>query len=115
VAIQGEAQLGACPYQFCMWLSRHFDLLFAGVGFSPAECRSEGCGSGGCERRSVETAEGMIEDLPFKAVRSNDHEVLAHAMNLLVARGAYREAARMHPGDLIELRQGCAHRRARSK
>jgi hypothetical protein len=27
-------------------------------------------------------------------------------MNLLIARGAYREAARMYPEDLIELRQG---------
>jgi hypothetical protein len=26
--------------------------------------------------------------------------------NLLIARGAYREAARMYPEDLIELRQG---------
>jgi hypothetical protein len=27
-------------------------------------------------------------------------------MNLLIARGAYREAARMYPDELIELRQG---------
>jgi hypothetical protein len=32
--------------------------------------------------------------------------VLARAVNLLIARGAYREAARMYPEDLIELRQG---------
>jgi hypothetical protein len=38
-------------------------------------------------------------------VRSNGTE-LARAMNLLIARGAYREAARMYPEDLIELRQG---------
>jgi hypothetical protein len=30
----------------------------------------------------------------------------ARAMNLLIARGAYWEAARMYPGELIELRQG---------
>jgi hypothetical protein len=32
--------------------------------------------------------------------------VLARGVNLLIARGAYREAARMYPEDLIELRQG---------
>jgi hypothetical protein len=49
----------------------------------------------------------MTEDLPFKVVRSNGtDEVLARAMNLLVARAAYREAARLYPEDLIELRQG---------
>jgi hypothetical protein len=49
----------------------------------------------------------MGEDLPFKVVRSNGHdEVLARAMNLLIARGAYREAARMYPDEMIELRQG---------
>jgi hypothetical protein len=37
-------------------------------------------------------------------VRSNGTaEVLARAMSLLIARGAYREAARMYPDDLIEL------------
>jgi hypothetical protein len=45
--------------------------------------------------------------LPFKVVRSNGtDEVLARAMNLLLARGAYREAARIYPEDLIELRHG---------
>jgi hypothetical protein len=42
-------------------------------------------------------------------VRSHDHdhdEVLAQAINLLIACHAYREAARMYPEDLIELRQG---------
>jgi hypothetical protein len=49
----------------------------------------------------------MTEDLPFKVVRSNGtDEVLARAMNLLVARAAYREAARQYPEDFIELRQG---------
>jgi hypothetical protein len=49
----------------------------------------------------------MIELLPFKVVRSNGtDEVLARAMNLLLARGAYREAARIYPEDLIELRHG---------
>jgi hypothetical protein len=43
----------------------------------------------------------------FKVVLSNGHdEVLARAMNLLIARGAYREAAGLYPEDLIELRQG---------
>jgi len=32
--------------------------------------------------------------------------VLARAINLLVARGSYREATRIYPEDLIELRQG---------
>jgi hypothetical protein len=47
----------------------------------------------------------MTDDLPFKVVRSNGSE-LARAMNLLIARVAYREAARMSPVELIELRQG---------
>jgi hypothetical protein len=37
----------------------------------------------------------MNEDLSFKIVRSNGtDEVLARAINLLIARAAYREAAR---------------------
>jgi hypothetical protein len=49
----------------------------------------------------------ITDELPFKVVRSNGtDEVLARAMNLLIARGAYREAARIYPEDLIELRQG---------
>jgi hypothetical protein len=32
--------------------------------------------------------------------------VLARAVNMLIARGAYRAAVRMYPEDLIELRQG---------
>jgi hypothetical protein len=50
----------------------------------------------------------MIDELPFKVVRSHDHdhhEVLARAVNLLIARRAYQAAARMYPEDLIELRQ----------
>jgi hypothetical protein len=40
-------------------------------------------------------------------VRSNGTgEVLARAVNLLIARGAFREAARLYPEDLMELRQG---------
>jgi hypothetical protein len=40
----------------------------------------------------------MTENLPFKVVRSNGHdEVPARVMNLLIARGAYREAARLYP------------------
>jgi hypothetical protein len=47
----------------------------------------------------------MSEDLPFTVVRSNGtDEVLARAMNLLIARGAYQVAARVYPEDLIELR-----------
>jgi hypothetical protein len=41
-------------------------------------------------------------------VRSHDHDhddVLAQAVNLLIARGAYRDAARIYPEDIIELRQ----------
>jgi hypothetical protein len=49
----------------------------------------------------------MIDELPFKIVRSNGQdEVLARATNLLIARSAYREAARLYPEELIELRQG---------
>ena len=49
----------------------------------------------------------MTDELPFKIVRSNGtDEVLARAMNLLIARGAYQAAAKMYPEDLIELRQG---------
>jgi hypothetical protein len=40
-------------------------------------------------------------------VRSNSYdELLAQAVNLLIARGAYQAAAKMYPEDLIELRQG---------
>jgi hypothetical protein len=40
-------------------------------------------------------------------VRSNGtDEVLARAVNLLIARGPYREPARMYPEDQIELKQG---------
>jgi cytochrome c-type biogenesis protein CcmH/NrfG len=31
--------------------------------------------------------------------------VLARAVNMLIARGAYREAARLYPDEPIELRQ----------
>jgi hypothetical protein len=38
----------------------------------------------------------MIHELPFKVVSSNGtDEVLARAVNMLIARGAYREAARI--------------------
>jgi hypothetical protein len=40
--------------------------------------------------------------------------VLARAVNMLIARGAYWEAVRMYPEDLIELRQ-CARVIERSK
>jgi hypothetical protein len=40
----------------------------------------------------------MIDDLLFKVVRSKGtDEVLARAVNLLIARGAHREAARIYP------------------
>jgi hypothetical protein len=46
----------------------------------------------------------MSDELPFKMVRSNSHdELLAQAVNLLIARGAYRAA--VYPEDLIELGQ----------
>jgi hypothetical protein len=49
----------------------------------------------------------MIDELPFRIVRSNGtDDVLARAVNLLIARGAYQAATKMYPGDLIELRQG---------
>jgi hypothetical protein len=47
----------------------------------------------------------MTEDLPFKVVRSNGtDEVLARAMNLMIARGAHQVAARIYSNELIELR-----------
>jgi hypothetical protein len=49
----------------------------------------------------------MSDELPFKVARSNGtDELLPRAMNLLIARATYREAARLYPEDLIELRQG---------
>jgi hypothetical protein len=57
----------------------------------------------------------MTDELAFKVVRSNGtDEVLARAVDLLIARGAYRSAVRMYPEDLIELRQG-AHEIEKSK
>jgi hypothetical protein len=55
------------------------------------------------------------DELPFKVVRSNSHdELLAQAVSLFIARGAYRAAVPMYPDDLIELRQG-AHVIEKSK
>jgi hypothetical protein len=55
--------------------------------------------------RSVEAA--MTDELPFKVVRINStYEVLARAANLMIARGAYREAARMYRDDKILLYGG---------
>jgi hypothetical protein len=49
----------------------------------------------------------MIDELPFKVVRSDGLvEVLARATNLLIARAAYQATAKMYPDELIELRQG---------
>jgi hypothetical protein len=37
----------------------------------------------------------MIDELPFKVIRSNGtDEVLARAVNMLIASGAYRAAVR---------------------
>jgi hypothetical protein len=58
----------------------------------------------------------MTDDRRFKVVRSNGaDEVLARAVNLLIARGAYRETARLYPDDLIELRQGARERMIRTQ
>jgi hypothetical protein len=46
---------------------------------------------------------------PPRCSHAHDHhhdEVLACAVNLLIARHAYREAAPIYPDDRIELRQG---------
>jgi hypothetical protein len=44
----------------------------------------------------------MTDEVPFKVVRSNGHdEVLARAMNLLIARAAYLEAARLYPESCV--------------
>jgi hypothetical protein len=49
----------------------------------------------------------MTDDLPFRVVRSNSHyELLARAINLPIALGAYHVAVRLYPEDLIELRRG---------
>jgi hypothetical protein len=49
----------------------------------------------------------MTDELPFRVVRSNSHdELLACAINLPIALGAYHVAVRLYPQDLIELRQG---------
>jgi hypothetical protein len=49
----------------------------------------------------------MTDELPFKVVRINSiYEVLARAANLMIARSAYREAARMYPDDKILLYEG---------
>jgi hypothetical protein len=49
----------------------------------------------------------MINDLPFKVVRSNSHdELLAQAVNLLIARGAYREVHACTPTSLSSCARG---------
>jgi hypothetical protein len=49
----------------------------------------------------------MTDELPFKVVRINGtYEVLSRCVNLIIARGAYREAACMYPEDKILLCQG---------
>jgi hypothetical protein len=48
-----------------------------------------------------------MEDLPFRAVRSNEKdEPLAAANNLLVARAAFQKCAELYPANLIELKHG---------
>jgi hypothetical protein len=56
--------------------------------------------------------QAMSDELPFKFVRSHDHdhdEVLARAVNLLIARYAYREAAPFTPttGSNCARTRGC--------
>jgi hypothetical protein len=47
----------------------------------------------------------MIDELPFKVVRSNgEDEILARAVNLLIARHAYREARALVSVDPTKLR-----------
>jgi hypothetical protein len=42
----------------------------------------------------------MTDDLSFKVVRSHGTDaVLVRAINMLIARGAYRSAVRMYPED----------------
>jgi hypothetical protein len=49
----------------------------------------------------------LPEDLPFKVVRTNGHdEVLARAVNLIVARAGYETAVRLFPKDTIQYRNG---------
>jgi hypothetical protein len=52
-------------------------------------------------------AEGLdprrTDELAFKVVR---YEVLSRSVNLIIARGAYREAASMYPEDTMLLCQG---------
>jgi hypothetical protein len=49
----------------------------------------------------------FIDDaFPFRVTRNHGTDVLAHTVNLEIARHAYREAVRLYPEDLIELRQG---------
>jgi hypothetical protein len=51
----------------------------------------------------------MTDELPFKVVRSNSHhELLAQAVDLIIALGVYRAAAVKYPEDLIELRAGAS-------
>jgi hypothetical protein len=72
-----------------------------------ASLRKIGEGGGGDAGLRADAAEAMIDELPFKVVRSNGtDEVLPRAVNLLIARGAYHVAARLYPDELIELRQG---------
>jgi hypothetical protein len=52
----------------------------------------------------------MTNELAFKVVRINGtYEVLSRCVNVIIARGAYRKAARMYPDELIELLEQVRH------
>jgi hypothetical protein len=61
----------------------------------------------GLTRVAIPSRRGDVQAMTDKIVRSNGtDELLARAVNLLIARGAYRSAVRIYPEDLIELREG---------
>jgi hypothetical protein len=70
--------------------------------------RKIGEGGGGDAGLRTHT-QAINEDLPFAVVRSNGTD--ERAMNLLIACGAYREAVRVYPDNLIELWPGRARDR----
>jgi hypothetical protein len=56
------------------------------------------------EPRLGSGAQAMSDEPAFKVVRINcTYEVLSRCVNLIIARGAYREPARMYPEDKILL------------
>ena len=49
----------------------------------------------------------VLDDLPFKVVRSNDHdELLERSTNVLMSRAAFEKAIELYPKELILLQQG---------